>query len=66
MRYNLKTAEKPKTITIDAKYKEAYYYASNLEAVPEAADTLEHRHVLWNYMMNVSMQNTIAQMAKRR
>ena len=54
---------KPKTATIDAKYKELYYQTKS-DAIKETPETLQHRHVFWNYMMNVSMQNTIVQMAK--
>ena len=54
-----------KTIFIDTRCKEMYYQTNNL-AIKESASTLEKRHTFWNYMMNVSMQNTVAQMAKRR
>ena len=54
---------KHKTITIDTRYKEIYYQSAT-PVVKETPETLQHRHVFWNYMMHVSMQNTISQMAK--
>ena len=54
---------KPKTITIDARCKEVYYHKSSYTP-KEAPETAHQRHVFWNYMMNVSMQNTIVQMAR--
>ena len=61
--YNYSNKEKPKTISINTKYKELYYNAQP-EELKESPETLQHRHVFWNYMMHISMQNTIAQMAK--
>jgi len=59
------TGVKPQTIAIDTKLKECYYQSPKI-AVKEPVETLKNRNVFWNYMMNVSMQNTIAQMAKRQ
>lgn len=51
-----------KTITIDPRFKEVYYQAE--PAMKESIDSLKHKQVFWNYMMNVSMQNAIIQMSK--
>ena len=53
---------KPKTITIDTRCRECY--GINVK-VQETAETQHSNAVFWNYMMNVSMQNTLVQMAKR-
>lgn len=58
---NNKEPEK-KTITIDTKYKEIYYRSA--EPLKESPQALQHQHIFWNYMMHVSMQNTISQMVK--
>ena len=51
-----------RTITIDPRFKEVYYQAE--PAMKESLDALKHKQVFWNYMMNISMQNAIIQMAK--
>ena len=54
---------KPKTITIDARYKELYCQSIQ-PIVQETNETLQHNHALWSYMMNISMQNSIVQINK--
>ncbi len=55
--------QKQKTIVINPYYKEIYYQSS-LSELKESPQALEHRHVVWNQMMNLSMQNAIVQMRK--
>lgn len=55
---------KPKTMSIDSRYKELYYQSSQ-QVEKESIDALKHKQVFWNYMMNVSMQNAIVQMSKK-
>ena len=51
-----------RTITIDPRFKEVYYQAE--PEIKESLYALKHKQVFWNYMMNISMQNAIIQMAK--
>ena len=55
---------KPKTINIDSRCKEVYYNTTNM-TVKSSTEEAHQQHVFWNYMMNVSMQNTLVQMSKR-
>ncbi len=58
-----KVPVKPKTMAINPYYKEVYYQSS-LSELKEPPQVIEHRHVVWNQMMNLSMQNAIIQMRK--
>ena len=53
-----------KTMSIDSRYKELYYQSPQ-QAEQESLEALKHKQVFWNYMMNVSMQNAIAQMTRK-
>ena len=61
---NAPAGVKPRTITIDAKCKEFYFQSPKL-IVKDTPRETQHKQVFWNYMMNVSMQNTLVQMSKR-
>ncbi len=63
--YNGNNEVKPKTITIDARYKEMYCQSSSRDIIKEDAREKSNQQVFWNYMMNTSMQNAILQMSKR-
>ena len=61
---NQKNQKKTETVTINPGYKEIYYSAG-LSELKESPKAIEHRHVVWNHMMNLSMQNAVTQMIKR-
>lgn len=60
----LEQEEQPRTIKIDARFKEIYYQTPP-EPIKESMQALQHRHEVWNYMMHISMQNSIAQFIKK-
>ena len=66
-RINLYTTNVPhiayQTANINPYFKERYY-KNNVEELKESEKELKHRHDMWNYMMNVSMQNAVIQMRK--
>ena len=55
---------KPKTLTINPYYKEMYYKPEQTE-VKDTVAANHSRSVMWNYMMNLSMQNAVIQASKR-
>ena len=63
LKLNLEEVKKTKPISVDARCKECYFQAT-MPVLKERRDTVQNRYVFWNYMTNLSMQNTLVQMYK--
>ena len=61
---NTVNVTKPRTVTINPYYKEIYYRPVQTKT-EDTAEANYARSVMWNYMMNISMQNAVVQAVKK-